>query len=84
MVQPVTGAAGVGFGAGSDGAAGLGTAAWVAGGAGASVDAAVPGGWNQLCRQLAQRTVRPAAPMAVSGTTYRVWQDGQARIMSGL
>ena len=84
MVQPVTGAAGASFGSGAGGAAGSGGAASAAGTGDTSAVAAVTGGWNQLCRQLAQRTVRPAAPMAVSGTTYRVWQDGQARIMSGL
>jgi hypothetical protein len=26
------------------------------------------GGWNQLCRHEAQRTCRPAAPIALSGT----------------
>ena len=26
------------------------------------------GDWNQLCRQLAQRTVRPSSPIALSGT----------------
>ena len=27
------------------------------------------GSWNQLCRHLAQRTVRPSGPIALSGTT---------------
>src|SRR5688500_4330045 len=44
-----------------------------AGGAGTSAAAAADtllgGSWNQLCRQPAQRTLRPAAPIALSGTT---------------
>jgi hypothetical protein len=32
---------------------------------------------------LAQRTVRPSGPIALSGTTYRVAQAGQAMIMVG-
>jgi len=39
------------------------------------------GSWNQLCRHLAQRTVRPSGPTALSGTTYRVVQAGQAMII---
>ena len=39
------------------------------------------GSWNQLCRHLAQRTVRPSGPIALSGTTYRVAQAGHWMIM---
>jgi hypothetical protein len=35
---------------------------------GAVVSGGALGGTNQLCWHLAQRTVRPAAPMAASGT----------------
>jgi hypothetical protein len=50
----VTGRAGTG-----GGATGL------TGGGGGST---LAGSWNQLCRQLAQRTVRPSPPIALSGT----------------
>jgi hypothetical protein len=41
-----------------------------AGGAGPSeAEALLGGSWNQLCRQPAQRTLRPAGPIALSGTT---------------
>ena len=37
--------------------------------------------WSKLCLHFAQRTVRPSIPMALSGTTWRVAQAGQAIIM---
>ena len=51
-------ASGAETGSGAGGAAGTGAAG-----------AAAAGSWNQLWRQLAQRTVRPLGPIAVSGTT---------------
>src|SRR5690606_10627191 len=60
-------------GAGGGGAAGTGPSPPAPSGAGS---------WNQLCRHLAQRTVRPSGPTALSGTTYRVAQAGQAIIMA--
>ncbi len=64
-------AVGAGPAGGGGGAATGASSALVAGaticGAGGAAGTALP--WNQLCRQLAQRTCRPAAPMAVSGTT---------------
>ena len=47
------------FGAGRDTAAGLGD----------ETEGETSGAWNQLCRQEAQRTRRPLAPIALSGTT---------------
>src|ERR1051325_7978109 len=35
----------------------------------------------QRLPQLAQRTLRPSAPIAASSRRYRVWQAGQVRIM---
>lgn len=40
--------------------------------------------WNQLWRHLAQRTVRPSTPIALSGTTYLVAQAGQEMIIIAL
>src|SRR3569623_1548302 len=42
------------------------------------------GPWNQLCLQLAQRTVRPSGPIALSGTRYRVRHSGHSRIIAAL
>ncbi len=52
---------GAGAAAGADTGSGAGGTATAAAGA--------AGSWNQLWRQLAQRTVRPVGPIAVSGTT---------------
>jgi hypothetical protein len=35
----------------------------------AATEAGAGGSWNQLCRHLAHRTVRPSGPTALSGTT---------------
>ena len=37
--------------------------------------------WNQLCLHLAQRTVRPSTPIALSGTT--LYAGGQFRTLAG-
>ena len=49
---------------GASGAKGAGVAAIGGGASGSGAGAA----WNQLCLQFAQRTVRPSAPIALSGT----------------
>jgi hypothetical protein len=66
----------VGVGAGGDGSGVVAKGASGANGAGISVigtgvDGTTSTGaaaWNQLCLQFAQRTVRPSAPIALSGT----------------
>ena len=78
IVQPLaTGLkASAGAGSAAVSGAGVGVAGGTASGAdivavttGGTVSGLALGGWNQLWRQLAQRTVRPAVPIAVSGTT---------------
>jgi hypothetical protein len=77
-------AVGLGDDAGCSLTVGAATGGGDGGGGGGAIMGSIGGGetlagpsWNQLWRQLAQRTWRPDAPIALSGTTYRVRQEGQ-------
>ena len=60
------GTGGFGRGKGASGANGGGVS--VIGTGSGIVSSGGVGAWNQLCLQFAQRTVRPSAPIALSGT----------------